>query len=510
MVQRYRLVTIPKEVQQVIEKLQKAGFKAYIVGGCVRDLLLDKKPGDWDVTTNAKPEETQKLFPKSFYENQFFTVGVITDSEDPTLKVIEITTFRSEAKYTDKRHPDKVVPAKTLEEDLKRRDFTVNAMALSLATFDAKQLTIDKRYQMSNVECQMSLIDPFRGQEDLKNKLIRTVGNAKERFNEDALRLVRAVRFATALGFEIETETGQAIKKNAGLLRMIAKERIADELRKIIMANNADYGIELLREYGLLKHIMPELEEGWGVWQNKHHKYTVWEHNLRSLRYAAQKGYTFEVRMASLLHDIAKPRSKRGEGPDCTFYGHEVVGARMAAKILERLRFPRNEIEKIALLVRAHMFNYDPGVVTDASVRRLVAKVGPENIRELIQLREADRIGSGVPKAVPYRLRHFMFRVEKILTKPVSRKIMKINGDELMEMLNIKPGPRVGAILDMLFEEILERPENNTKEYLKRKAMELNKLSDQALLELRKKAQKTYENLLKSEEEEIKKKYYVK
>ena len=291
---------------------------------------------------------------------------------------------------------------------------------------------------------------------------------------------------------------------------MIAKERLADELRKIIMAANADYGIELLREYGLLMHIMPELEEGWGVGQNKHHKYTVWEHNLRSLRYAAGKGYGFEVRMAALLHDIGKPRAKRGEGPDCTFYGHEVISAKMAMAALERLRLAKDEIEKIALLVRAHMFNYDPEVVTDASVRRLVAKVGVENMRELVQLREADRIGSGVPKAIPYRLRHFMFRVEKVLAKPISRGIMKLNGNEVMSLLSIAAGPKVGAILDLLFEDILDNPMNNKKEYLERRVKALNELSDQELAELRKKAQATYEGLLKSEEETLKKKYWVK
>ena len=483
---------IPKEIQLVIKELQSNGFVAYGVGGCVRDLLLNEEPKDWDITTSAAPDKIQKIFPDSFYENRFFTVGVRTKSKNPALKIIEVTTFRSEAKYTDKRHPDAVKPAKTLREDLARRDFTVNAMAL----------------EMQNAKCK--IIDPFDGQKDLKGKLIRAVGNPEERFSEDALRMMRAVRLAVQLDFEIEQKTGEAVKQKAGLLQMIAKERLADELRKIIMAANADYGIELLREYGLLMHIMPELEEGWGVGQNKHHKYTVWEHNLRSLRYAAGKGYGFEVRMAALLHDIGKPRAKRGEGPDCTFYGHEVISAKMAMAALERLRLAKDEIEKIALLVRAHMFNYDPEVVTDASVRRLVAKVGVENMRELVQLREADRIGSGVPKAIPYRLRHFMFRVEKVLAKPISRGIMKLNGNEVMSLLSIAAGPKVGAILDLLFEDILDNPMNNKKEYLERRVKALNELSDQELAELRKKARATYESLLKSEEETLKKKYWVK
>jgi tRNA nucleotidyltransferase (CCA-adding enzyme) len=501
-------MAIPKEVQQIITKIQRAGFEAYIVGGCVRDLLMERQPNDWDIATNATPEKIQQLFPKSFYENKFFTVGVQTDAQDPTLKVIEVTTFRSEAKYTDKRHPDQVKPATTIEEDLARRDFTINAIALRMEQEDINSRS-QQKHKSPIIHSTLEIIDPFDGKKDLNNKLIRTVGNPEERFQEDALRLMRAIRLAATLGFTIEQKTGKAIQKNAGLLQMIAKERIADELKKIIMCKKADYGIELLREYGLLKYILPELEEGWGVSQNKHHKYTVWEHNIRSLRYAAERGYSLEVRLASLLHDVGKPRTKHGEGPNCTFYGHEVVGAKMVAQMLERLHFPKHEIEKITLLVRAHMFNYDPEVVTDASVRRLVAKVGPENIRELVQVREADRIGSGVPKAVPYRLRHFLFRVEKILSKPISRKIMKLNGNELMKLLNLKPGPRVGAILDLLFEEVLDKPENNKKEYLERRAKELNKLSDQDLAKLREKAQTAYENLLKSEEEKIKKKYRV-
>jgi len=492
---------IPKEVQKIITKLQKSGFEAYIVGGCVRDILLGKKPKDWDITTNAKPKEIQKLFPKSFYENKFFTVGVQTGSEDETLKIIEVTTFRSEAKYTDKRHPDEVKPAKTLEEDLARRDFTVNAMALQIQ---------NSKFKIQNDNAKFKIIDPFGGQNDLKNRLIKTVGNPEARFQEDALRLMRAIRLATTLGFNIESKTGEALKENAGLLKMIAKERIADELKKIIMCKKADYGIELLREYGLLKYVLPELEEGWGVWQNKHHKYTVWEHNLRSLRYAAEKEYSFEVRMASLLHDVGKPRTKRGEGPDCTFYGHEVVGAKMVTQMLERLRFPKHEIEKIAILVRAHMFNYDPEVVTDSSVRRLVNKIGPENIRELVQLREADRIGSGVPKAIPYRLRHFMFRVEKVLRQPISRKMMKVNGNDLIKELKMEPGPRLGAVLDLLFEEVLDDPSRNDRKYLLGRAKELARISEKKLLEMRRVAKEKYENLLLAEEEAIKRKYYVK
>lgn len=477
----------PAEVHAVLGELGGRGYEAWVAGGCLRDAMLARPPKDWDVATNASPEEIQKLFPDSFYENKFGTVGVKTGSQDPALALVEVTTFRRDIGYSDKRHPDHVEFAKTIEEDLSRRDFTINAMA-----HDGTRLA-----------------DPFFGAQDLEQKQIRAVGDPSQRFSEDALRLMRGVRFATDLGFSIEDKTNTAMREHAGLLEFIAKERISDELKKTIMAQRPERGVEMLRETGLLKHVLPELEEGWGVTQNKHHIYTVWEHNVRALAYAAQQDYGFVVRLASLLHDVGKPRAKRGDGPDSTFYGHEVIGGRMALQMLERLRFPKHDIEKIALLVRAHMFNYDPDVVTDSSVRRLVAKVGTENIRELVEVREADRIGSGVKKAVPYKLRHFMFRVEKVLTEPVSRKQMKLNGDELMRELALQPGLRVGAILEALFEDVLDDPERNDKEALLVRAQKLNELSDAELIDLRKRAQGKYRRLLEEEEEALKGKYYI-
>jgi tRNA nucleotidyltransferase/poly(A) polymerase len=247
--------------------LRNAGFEAFIVGGCVRDLLRRAKPKDWDITTSAKPEEIQKIFPESFYENKFLTVTAKTESEDPALKEIEITTFRAEGKYTDKRHPDEVRFAKTLEEDLGRRDFTANAIAMKIQNSESG---------IQNYE----LIDPFGGKEDIENKIIRAVGKPKDRFNEDALRMMRAVRLAIQLDFEIEPETLCAIKDEAASLKFIAKERIRDELEKIFDTPRAKEGIELLHDAGLLKFIIPELEEGIGVTQNKAHAYKVWEHNL--------------------------------------------------------------------------------------------------------------------------------------------------------------------------------------------------------------------------------------
>jgi len=392
---------IPKEVKSVVDKLKKKGFEAYIVGGCVRDFLRGKKPQDWDITTNARPDQIRKIFPQSFYENKFFTVTVRTKSKDPTLKEIEITTFRSEAKYTDKRHPDQVKFAKTLEEDLKRRDFTINALALDLKNKEWK------------------LIDLFSGKKDLEQKIIKTVGNPKERFTEDALRLMRAARLATTLDFRIERNTYLAIQHYAPLLQMISKERIREELMKIILSDRADQGIELLRKLRLLKFIVPELEEGYGVSQNKHHRYQCYQHALLSLKYACQRGFNKYVRLAALFHDIAKPRVKRGEGPDATFYGHEILGTKMVIQILNRLRFSKKEIEKVAKLVRYHLFYYHPDEVSEASVRRLVRQVGPENMEELLQVRYCDRIGSGVPKAEPYKLRHLRYVIEKVSQDPI-------------------------------------------------------------------------------------------
>ena len=266
----------------------------------------------------------------------------------------------------------------------------------------------------------------------------------------------------------------------------------------------------MLRQLGLLKYIVPELEEGYGVGQNKHHKYPVWEHNLYSLQYAAEKRYSFEVRLGSLLHDVGKPRTKQGDGPDSTFYGHQVVGAKMARKILERLKFPKDIAEKIVLLIREHMFVYDPETVTLKGVRRLIARVGLENIEELFQLREADRIGSGVPKAQPYRLRYLKAMVEKVSKDPVSAKMLTINGNEIMDLLGIAPGPKVGAILATLLEEVLDDPARNTEEYLADRTRELGKLSDKELQEMMARAKQSAEAAQQRIDEEIKSKYYVK
>ncbi len=478
-------MNFPQEIKKILEKLNQAGFEAYAVGGCVRDFLLKKKPNDWDITTQAKPAEIQKIFPNSFYENKFGTVTVKTKSKEKSLKEIEITTFRTEKNYSDKRHPQNICFALTCKDDLSRRDFTINALA---ADHEGK------------------IIDLFNGQKDLQNKIIRAVGEPPKRFNEDALRMIRAVRLATELDFKIEPKTIGAIKKNSSWLQAIAKERIRDELIRIIMSRQPEKGIELLRESGLLKYIIPELEEGFGVGQNRHHIYTIYQHSILSLKFAAQRKYSLEIRLAALFHDIAKPQTKEGEGEDSTFYNHDQIGAKVVITILQRLKFPKKIIEKVSLLVRHHMFVYNVDEVTEAGVRRLLRRVGKENIGDLIKLRICDRLGSGVPKAIPYKLRHLQYVIEKVSQDPISVKMLKIDGHKLMDILKISPGPKVGLLLESLLAEVLENPELNKQTALSKRAKELNKISEKELKEKIKKVKEKKEEI----DTEIKGKYWVK
>ncbi len=483
---------IPKEIQSITEKIEKRGFEAYIVGGCVRDFLLDKNPKDWDITTNAKPEEVQKIFPASFCNNKFGTVTVVNkDAKDENLKNIEITTYRVDTGYSDKRHPDKIEFTPNLKDDLARRDFTINAMA---GRVESRKLKVESQ----------EIVDLFGGREDLENKFIRAVGDANERFNEDALRMLRAVRFSSELDFEIERGTFEAIRKNSKLLEFVSQERIRDELEKIILSDKPSEGIELLRESGLLKYIIPELELGVGVSQNHHHIYTIYEHCLLSLKYCPSK--KLEVRLASLLHDIAKPQTKSGTGPNSTFYNHDFVGAKFSRKILKRLKFPGKIVDKISLLVKNHMFYYNVDEVSEAGVRRLIRRTGKENLKDLMDLRIADRLGSGVPKAKPYKLRHLEYLIEKVSKDPISPKMLKVNGQDIIKILDIEPSPKIGAILKVLLSEVIEDPLKNTKEYLEKRVRELNKLSPEEI----KQSEKIIEEKKEEEDLKDKEKFWVK
>jgi len=487
---------IPKEVSWVTKTLEKASFEAFLVGGCVRDILRNKKPKDWDITTNANPEQIVSLFPKTFYENKFGTVSVVNESataeEDETLRNIEVTPYRMEAKYSDKRHPDSVSFTNNIESDLKRRDFTINSMALNAGSHE--------------------IIDLFDGQKDLKNKLIKAVGDPLERFSEDALRMMRAVRFATELDFNIEKETLKAIKDKASLLDKIAKERIRDEFIKIIMSENPDRGMEVLRETGLLKFVMPEIEEGFNIEQNKDHIYDVWTHSIKALKHSADKNFPLNIRIAALLHDVGKPKSRRRDEKknDYTFYGHDVIGGKMSVKILARLKFPKKDIDTIAKLVRYHLFFSDVEQITLSAVRRIVRNVGPENVWDLMKVRFCDRIGMGRPKETPYRLRKYESMIDEAMRAPVTVGMLKVDGAKIMEVAGEKPGPRIGFILHALLEEVLDDPSLNTKEYLEDKVIKLSKLNDEKLKKLGEKGKDTKESKEKKEIEEIRKKWWVK
>ncbi|MDQ3076794.1 MAG: CCA tRNA nucleotidyltransferase [bacterium] len=483
---------IPEPVQIVLQTLMKAGFEAYLVGGCVRDIKLHKKPKDWDITTNAVPENIIGLFPHTFYENTYGTVGVVIDeSIDDSFKVIEVTPYRLETGYSDKRRPDQVVFSNTIKDDLKRRDFTINAIAFN--PIDGK------------------IIDLYKGQEDLSCKLLRTVGDAKERFQEDALRILRAVRLSTELGFAIEKSTEKALVDNSNLLGHISKERIRDEFIKIVMSDQPKKGIEVANQLGILRFISIDLEKGIGIDQGGVHTYDVWEHLLRSLQLTADKKWPLETRLAALFHDIGKPDTRRKTpGKDkWTFYGHEVVGARMTKKILTELRFPQKTIEKVVKLVRWHMFFSDTEQITPSAVRRLVVNVGKENIWDLMDVRVADRIGTGRPKESPYRLRKYHSMIDEVMRDPISVAMLNINGKRIMDVIRETPGPKIGFILHALLEEVIEDPQKNIAAYLEKRAGELAVLS---LLELRIRGEKGKH--LKDEEEkreveEIRKKHFV-
>ena len=455
---------VPEEVREVSSALTHAGFENFLVGGCVRDLLLGNKPKDWDITTNATPEEIQKFFPDSFYENEFGTVGVKTSSEVQSLKVVEVTPYRLESGYFDARHPDTVEWAKSVGEDLARRDFTINALAYNLETSE--------------------LIDLFGGQRDIEKKIIKTVGKPEERFGEDALRMLRALRLASELGFALAHDTQSAIGENANLLEKISKERIRDEFVKIIMSENPAIALDMAARLSLLMHITPEFEKGIGMEQNKAHAYTVWEHLLRSLNHAAAKKFPLYVRLAALFHDIAKPHTRVWKNNQWTFYGHEVVGARLARKVLEDLRFSKEIVDKTVKLVRWHMFFSDTEEITLSAVRRLVRNVGPDLIWDLINVRTADRIGTGRPKETPYRLRKYKSMIEEVLRDPITVKQLSTSGTEVMQITKTGPGPHIGFTLEILLSEVLEDPKLNTKAYLEQRVEELHALKPAELKKL--------------------------
>jgi tRNA nucleotidyltransferase/poly(A) polymerase len=441
-------VHLPKPVSEMLAKFSKSGYEIYIVGGAVRDILMGRMVNDWDFTTNALPEEILKVIPEGFYDNQFGTVGLSIEGFD---KPFEITTYRTEQGYSDSRHPDKISWGKSLDEDVSRRDFTVNALAM---------------------DTNLKIIDLFKGQEDIKDKLIRAVGDPNERFSEDALRMMRAVRIAGELNFTIEKETFEAVKKNAPLINKIAKERVKDELFKLLKSPNPYEGMVLFRESGLMAEVLPEMEKCFGVEQKspgRHHIYDVGTHLLMSLK--SCKSEDVITRFATLIHDIGKPQTYRKlESGVITFYNHEMVSTRIAENIADRLRFSKKEKDKFVLLVRWHQFTVDEHQ-TDSAIRRILRNVGLDNMEDMLALRVADRLGGGA-RETSWRLEEFKTRLIEVQKQPFSINDLKIDGNDVMKELNIKPGPEVGKILEKLFEEVVEKKVENKKEELLEKIKE--------------------------------------
>lgn len=425
--------------QSIIDTLKKAGFEAYAVGGSVRDMLMGRPTHGWDFTTSAKPEEILKLFPDSFYDNQFGTVGIKMPDD-----VFEVTTYRSEKGYKDHRHPDVVVWGKTLEEDLSRRDFTINAIA-----YDGKEF-----------------IDPYHGQEDLKNKIIRAVGEPNKRIEEDALRMMRSVRIASELGFMIEPATLAAIKTNATLITDISAERVHDELLRILASPFAADGVLLLKQTGLLKIIIPELDAAFEIGQKspeRHHIYDVGTHSVMAMKLCPSKDPV--VRLATLLHDIGKvPTYKVDEKGIVTFYNHEMVSTKLTKHILARLRFSNKDTERILTLIRWHQFTVDERQ-TDSALRRFIRHVGKENLPDMLALRTGDRLGGGAAET-SWRMELFKKRLEEVQKQPFAVADLKIDGHDVMKILGVKPGPVIGKTLNDLFTEVEKGTIPNEREPL--------------------------------------------
>jgi len=457
------MVNLPKKAQIIIDTLNQNGFQAYAVGGSVRDSIMEKETYGWDYTTDAVPEEILKLFPDSFYDNLFGTVCVkIYDDRDTEKKdvidIYEITTFRSEKGYTDRRHPDTIVWGKNLEEDLSRRDFTINAIA-----WDGKEL-----------------FDPYEGKKDIENKIIRAVGIAEDRFSEDALRMMRAIRIASQLGFTIEEHTFAAIQKKAPLIHEISKERVHDELLKILASDFASDGILILKNTGLLREIIPELDVAFDVDQKspkRHHMYDVGVHSVMALKYCPSKDPI--VRFATLLHDVGKPKTvaKTDEGV-ITFYNHEVMGAGIAKQIVERLKFSKKDAGRIITLIRWHQFSVDERQ-TDSAIRRIIRRVGKENLQDMLALRIGDRLGGGAQET-SWRLELFKKRLDEVQQQPFSVQDLKVNGHDVMEIFGCKPGKIIGTTLDAVFKDVEEGVLLNDRDQQLNKLKEL-RLSQETL-----------------------------
>jgi putative nucleotidyltransferase with HDIG domain len=437
---------VPDAVRGILETLWNRGFAAYVVGGGVRDTLLGKPVTDWDVATSAVPEQIKDVFADGRYENRFGTVTIPTQIGD-----VQATTFRRDHQYADHRRPDSVTFTDSIREDLARRDFTVNAMAWGRESDDDAP----------------RLIDPTGGGTDLQQGVIRAVGEPAARFEEDGLRLLRAARFAAQLGFAIDPDTLQAMRDKAEIVRWVSAERVGGELRRMVAANPPSTAFKVLADTSVLDHALPELAAQRGVPQDKIPGHDCWLHSLTSVDAAAAIDPDNQVlRLAALLHDIGKPSTFA----DGHFVGHDAAGAAMAEALLTRLAFPRRDVEKVAELIRQHMFNYEPRW-SGAAVRRFIRRVGRSQIDDLLKLRAADNVGSGLPPNAG-RLDELRRRIDDELRSnpPLSLKDLCVRGDDLTAELAIAPGPAVGALLERLLQLVIADPAQNQRETLLRYA----------------------------------------
>ncbi|HLE49373.1 MAG TPA: CCA tRNA nucleotidyltransferase [Patescibacteria group bacterium] len=458
-------VDVPGQVAKIISAFEKKDFEIYIVGGAIRDILMGKIVYDWDFTTNAVPEQILTLFENAYYDNKFGTVGIPNEIEGE--RPYEITTFRTEHGYSDSRRPDKVLWGKTLTDDLKRRDFTINAMALKIEQ-ESKRV---KEYKKKTAQAlalsrTFTLIDLYDGQKDLENKLIRAVGNPVERFTEDSLRMMRAVRIATEIRFQIEEHTLFAIKELSDSIRKITAERVRDELLKIMKSPYAHEGVMLLQKTKLMEQIIPEFEKAFDIQQKsprRHHVYDVGTHSLMSLKFAPTEDPV--TKLAILIHDLGKVSTyKKLNSGIITFYNHEVVSTYIAKKLAKRIKLSKKQSEKLEKLVRWHQFSVNENQ-TDTAVRRFITNVGLENVSDMLALRTADRLGGGASET-SWRLEDFKRKIKLVQKQPFKVTDLKINGVTVMKKLNLKPGPKVGEALKKLFDLVVAKEIKNNPDEL--------------------------------------------
>jgi putative nucleotidyltransferase with HDIG domain len=432
----------PAQVVALMERLWAHGHAAYVVGGSVRDAILGRAAEDWDLATNARPDRLLEIFPGAVYENQFGTVAVREGGEQ-----YEVTTFRTDHDYADFRRPHRVEFGDDVELDLARRDFTVNAIAWGAPASAGG----------GGPPPKPALVDPFGGVADVRARRLRAVGEPGARFREDALRMVRAVRLAAVLEFEIETPTAEAIRANAALAGHVSGERVAAELEKLLLARRPSIALRLMADLGLLSVLLPELAAQVGVPQNKTPGEDLLDHTLRTVDAAPADRPV--VRLAALLHDVGKP----GTIDDGPFRGHEVVGAEMAERILDRLHMPKAATGRVVHLVRHHMFTYEPEW-GDSGVRRFIQRVGLAAIDDLFELRRADNLGSGLdPDAADLASLRARVEAEVAAAVVLDRSRLAVDGDDLMAELGLPAGPHLGRILDALLERVIADPKLNDR-----------------------------------------------